>query len=340
MKENNNSLLTKRKIERLIKINNAIKSGLYPNTKQLQKLIKEETGYKKVGIATISRDLNTLRIYFRAPIEYDRAKNGYYYIDDNYEFALNEISLEDAFYLSTVKTLLANFNGSPMYNEIKNVIDFVTDTQGYGKNRLLDRIAIPPLPKVIVSEETWKSVMTALQENTCLKFDYNGRWNTATTHRFVRPYQLLLQDGMYYLFGFDELADNGKGGERLFCLPRMKNVENTTKTFELPENFDFSSRCSGGRFGAFKGEKAVHYEIDFYSDARQYVKDCVWADDQEIYDVDEEDRTTITFSTSQSVKVLEWVLSMGANACPIAPADFVERWKSEIRGMRNVAGIE
>ena len=113
MKENNNSLLTKKKIERLIKIHNAIKSGLYPNSKQLQKLIHEETGFE-VGIATISRDLDTLRTYFRAPIDYDRAKNGYYYIDDNFEFALNEISLDDALYLSTVKTLLANFNGSPI----------------------------------------------------------------------------------------------------------------------------------------------------------------------------------------------------------------------------------
>ena len=94
-----------------------------------------------------------------------------------------------------------------MYKEIKTVIDFVTDTQGYGKSMLLDRIAIPPLPKVIISEKTWKSVMSALQENTYLKFDYNGRWNTATTHRFVRPYQLLLQDGMHYLFGYDSLRN-------------------------------------------------------------------------------------------------------------------------------------
>ena len=332
MKENNNNLLNKKKIERLIKIYNAIKSGLYPNTNQLQKLIGEETGFK-VGIATISRDIDTLRTYFKAPLEYDRAKNGYYFIDDNWEFALNKISVNDAFYLSSVKTLLANFNDSPMYKEIKTVIDFVTDTQGYGKSLLLDRIAIPPLPKVIVSEETWKSVMTALQENTCLKFDYNGRWNTATTHRFVRPYQLLLQDGMYYLFGYDELADGGNGGERLFCLPRMKNIENTTNSFELPADFDFSSRCSGGRFGAYKDEKTIHYEIDFYDDARQFVKDCVWADDQEFIDIDEENTTIIKFSSSQSLKVLEWVLSQGVNARPRAPEEFVERWKNEIRGL-------
>ena len=63
------------------------------------------------------------------------------------------------------------------------------------------------------------------------------------------------QDGMYYVFGFDENANKGKGGERLFNLSRMKNIENINKTFNLPENFEFTSRCGGGRFGAFKEAK-------------------------------------------------------------------------------------
>ena len=339
MKEADNKLITKKMIERLIIIHNAIKSGMYPNNKQLQKLYCEQTGYAKVGEATISRDIDTLRTYFRAPLEYDRARNGFYYIDDKWEFALNQISVDDAFYLSSAKTLLANFKGTPMYDQIAKVIDFLTETQGHGKSQLLDRIAVPPLPKVSVRQEVWKPIMNALRDNTLLKFDYNGRWNVSTTHRLVRPYQLLFEDGMYCLFGYDELADKGKGGERLFCLPRMKRLENTDKTFELPKNFDFASRCGGGRFGAFKDEKKVRYEIDFYDDARQYIKDCVWADDQKFIDSEEENMTTIKFSSSQSDKVLEWVLAQGANARPIAPADFVERWKTEIRGMMRNAGI-
>lgn len=80
----------------------------------------------------------------------------------------------------------------------------------------------------------------------------------------------------------------------------------------------------------------MHYEIDFYDDARQFVKDCVWADDQEFIDYEEDCTTTIKFSSSQLLKVLEWVLSQGANARPRAPEEFVERWKKEIRALAKV----
>ena len=149
----------------------------------------------------------------------------------------------------------------------------------------------------------------------------------------LRPYQVLLQDGMYFVFGFDENANDGKGGERLFNFSRMKNIKNTRQFFDLPDDFEFYSRCGGGRFGAFKEAEKVQYEIDFYDDSRQFVKDCIWADDQEVFDFDEENTTKIKFSSSQSLKVMEWVLSQGVNARPVAPADFVERWKNEIRAL-------
>lgn len=57
------------------------------------------------------------------------------------------------------------------------------------------------------------------------------------------------------------------------------------------------------------------------------------SNDQEFSEIEEENTTTIKFSSSQSTKVLEWVLSQGVNARPIAPAEFVERWKKEIRGL-------
>lgn len=315
-------------LERLSRIHAKIKSGCYPNTKQL--------AYdNEVSIPTISRDIEFLRDRFGAPIEYDAAQRGYYYSDD-FEMPLNMISSKDVLFLSIMKQLMAQYEGSPIYNEISSIIDFLTDSQGIGKSDFLKRVAAPPLPKVIINEEAWNYVIKSLKENTILKFDYNGRWNTSTTHRILRPYQILLQDGMYFVFGYDENADNGKGGERLFNLSRMKNFENTKQKFELPKDFEFATRCGGGRFGAFKELNTVHYEIDFYDDARQFVKDCVWADDQEFIDYDEDNTTTIKFSSSQSLKVLEWVLSQGVNARPIAPAEFVERWKNEIRGLSKV----
>ncbi len=314
-------------LERLSKIHAKIKSGCYPNSQQL-------AFDNEVSVPTISRDIEFLRDRFGAPICYDATQRGYFYEED-FDMPLNMISSKDVMFLSLVKQLMTQYEGSPVYNEISNIIDFLTDSQGIGKSDFLKRVAAPPLPKVVVNEETWNKVIQSLKENTLLRFDYNGRWKTETTHRMVRPYQVLLQDGMYYIFGYDENAEDGKGGERLFNLSRMKNIENTKQTFELPNDFEFASRCGGGRFGAFKEANKVQYEIDFYDDARQFVKDCIWADDQEFIDSEEENMTTIKFSSSQSAKVLEWVLSQGVRARPIAPENFVERWKKEIRGLAN-----
>lgn len=343
--------LNKKMLERIIIMHNLIKSKVYPNISQIRRHYLEETGYDELGDATIYRDLNTLKVQFHAPLEFDRQKNGYYYFDDKWEFALNNISEKDIFYLSSAKTLLSNFSGTPIYDEIAGVIDFITDTQMAGKSSLLNRIAIPPAPKVVINSENWNIIMQALQKNEVIEFDYNGRWRTSTTHRKVRPYQILLDEGMYFLFGWDENAandtansDGGKsattaGGERLFCINRIKNLKATGIKFELPEYCDFTSRCSGGKFGAFMESYTTQYEIDFYASARQYVKDCIWADDQEITDKDAEDTTTIKFTSSQSLKVMEWVLAQGMKAKPVAPESFVEWWKEEIRGMMENAGL-
>ena len=254
-------------LERLSKIHAKIKSGCYPNTQQL-------AFDNEVSVPTISRDIEFLRDRFGADIKYDASQRGYYYAKD-FDMPLNLISSKDVLFLSLVKQLMTQYEGSPVYNEISSIIDFLTDSQGVGKSDFLKRVAAPPLPKVIINEDTWNKVIHALKDNTLLEFDYNGRWRTETTHRKVRPYQVLLQDGMYYVFGYDENADDGNGGERLFNLCRIKNIENTKLNFELPDDFEFTSRCGGGRFGAFKESDKVKYEIDFYDDARQFVKDCL-----------------------------------------------------------------
>ena len=321
--------LNKKMLERLIIIHNIIKSGLYPNVKQLMRLYCEQTGYSKVGEATINRDIDTLRTYFHAPLEFDKQRGGYYYIDDNFDFALNNISTDDIFYLSAAKTLLSSFDGSPVYKAISDVIDFVTDTQCVGKSNLLKRIAVPPVPKVVTNEDVWKKILHSLQENLVVKFDYNGRWNPETTHRKFAPYQILMEDGYCFLFGYDFDRDS----ERLFYLSRVRNLEVTEEHFDLPEDFEFHSRSGGGKFGAFMTDDIVNFEIDFYGDARQYVKDCIWADNQEITDIEEEEKTRIKFSSTQWLKVKEWILAQGANAIPRSPKWFVNDWKNTVQEM-------
>lgn len=316
--------LNKKMLERLIIIHNAIKAGIYPDVLALQKLYCEQTGYCKVGEATIYRDIDLLRTYFHAPLEFNREKGGYYYFDDKWDFALNSISADDIFYLSAAKILLSSFEGTPVYKSISEVIDFVTDTQQVGKSSLLKRIAVPPAPKMTVDNELWKSILNSLQENLIVEFDYKGRWNTEITHRRISPYQILMDNGHFFLFGYDL----NKGAERIFSLSRMQNFIITSEHFELPDNYEFSTRCGGGKFGAFITEDSYDFIIDFYHDSRVLVKEAVWADNQKITDF--EDKTRLEFSSTQVMPIMEWVLSQGANAIPVSPDWFVDDWKTNI----------
>ena len=71
--------------------------------------------------------------------------------------------------------------------------------------------------------------------------------------------------------------------------------------------------------------------MEFYDDAKEWVKERIWADDQQIEE--DEYAVTITFSTKQLDEVLHWVLSQGHNAKPLEPASLVEKWKHHITKM-------
>ncbi|MBR0101178.1 MAG: WYL domain-containing protein [Treponema sp.] len=312
-------------LERLMKIHAKIKSGCYPNVKQLAFDLE-------VSPATINRDIDFLKDRFNAPIVYDAKHRGNYYSED-YDMPLNKISPKDVMTLSTAKQLLSHYEGTPVFEETSRIIDFLCDTQTCGKAEFLNRIALPPSPKIIIDEKIWNSIVKAMQKNLKIEFDYNGRWKTETTHRKVHPYQLLLDEGQCFVFGFSE----ERNAERLFSLSRIKNLNTIEETFSLPADFDFNSRCAGGKFGTFLAEDSDEFVIEFYNDGRQYVKECIWAENQKITDYDDENRTEICFVSSQGLKIREWVLSQGANARPLKPDWFVKDWKHQIDEMRKLA---
>ena len=81
------------------------------------------------------------------------------------------------------------------------------------------------------------------------------------------------------------------------------------------------------------GGKREQFVIDFYREARAYIRECLWADDQTIIEYDDEDKTRLSFQATQFLKVKELILSQGANAVPIEPAWFVKDWADTVKAM-------
>lgn len=197
MKETKRQSVNHQMLERLIYIHKRIKAEKYPNCTFLSKKLE-------CSIPAINRDIEFLRDRFLAPIEYDSAKKGYYYTQE-YNMPLNSISAKNLIALSSAKILLSNYKGTPIYDDLCNVINLMTFSEIRGNTDFIDRIAVPPASPIIIDETIWNTIYSAMKNNSIIEFDYNGRHNTETTHRRVRPYQILLDDGLCFLFGFCEL---------------------------------------------------------------------------------------------------------------------------------------
>lgn len=187
----------------------------------------------------------------------------------------------------------------------------LTSGSSNDKKSILRRIAVPPSPEIIMTpytaEGVWPKITDALENNFILTFDYTGRWNKVKKERRVHPYQLLIDDGVCFLWGYDEKADKRwSGGCRLFNISRMERVLLTREPSDLPTDFEFEKRCGGGKFGAYCSHGTAQYVIEFYRDSRGYVKSCKWADGQQFTEDESRDCTVMTFTANQynSIKIM------------------------------------
>jgi predicted DNA-binding transcriptional regulator YafY len=315
-------------LHRIYFIDRRIASGEYPNTRTLAE--EYET-----GTATISRDIDFMRNMMDAPIEYDALQRGYYYREKTYRLPAGFSTAEDMMALGIAKNLLSIYKDTPLYNAVRYLIDSITAPMAADKDSrwFENRVIVPKTATAPVADEIWHTIIAALRENRVLSFDYQGAWDSGPKTRRVRPYQLLFDGGVWFLYGHDESPN----AVRMYALPRIKNISATTARFILPKDYDYSLRNSGSYFGLLAGGKKQKFRIEFCDDSVVWVEERVWAADQKITKT--ADTATIEFTSTQMAKVLDWVLSRGCTARPLEPAELVDLWKWNIVEMAKIAEI-
>ena len=93
----------------LMKIDQAIRNGEYPNANKLNK--KFGTDFSR---STFGRYIRTLQDDYGAPVEFDFKKNGYYYTDNT--FYIQQVMLKEGelLTLSTILPLLEQYKNTPL----------------------------------------------------------------------------------------------------------------------------------------------------------------------------------------------------------------------------------
>jgi predicted DNA-binding transcriptional regulator YafY len=311
-------------LSRIYFIDRQIASGKYPNVNDLAREYE-------VGTATIYRDIEYMRFMLGAPIEYSAKDRGWFYSEKTFRLPARFAAASDMLALGMAKTLLSLYRDTPLYNSAKQLLDDITapltkDDSGGDHPWYENRIVVPPVASAPVDPKLWDCIISAMRENRLIAFEYCGTWDEDYHTRLVRPYQLLFDNGVWFLYGYAE----ERSAVRMFNLARMQNASLTNETFKLPEDYDYVAQTDGSYFGVFIGKK-YRFRIAFSTIGGRWVKERKWAADQDIKET--ENGFIIEFTSTQYDRVLEWVLSRGTDAFPLEPAKLAGEWKRHVRGM-------
>ena len=308
---------------RIIQIDKWIRSGSYPSVQQMEK----EYGVSK---RTILRDIEFLKDRYNAPVVADRTRKGYYYSDPTFMIQNVLLTEGDLFTVSTVMPLMEQYKNTPLEASFKNIMTKIAEmlpNQVTVDTSFLNKdvsFISDPLPKI--EEEVFNSIFKAVKIRQVIRFNYKSVGSRDYKIKTFDSYHVLCQKGNWYVLGYDHAADS----TRIYALSRMKDIQFTGESFELPKDFDLSKHVDLS-FGIWNNpEEPVEYELMFTAKMANYILEREWHKNQTV-EQKEDGSVVLKFKSNQRQQVFSWVLSFGDAVTIINPPELINDMKAEIK---------
>ena len=316
---------------RLFKIEQAIQNLSYPS---VEKLVDE----LEVSRRTILRDIDELKLYYNAPIEYDRFHKGYYYSDNTYFVKNMMLTESEVFAVTGILPLMERYNNTPLKKTIEKVYDTLSQmlpNQVEVQSSFANDVEFIADPIPAISEEVFNDVFKATKLHKIMKFDYRSISATDWKLHELYPYKIYNQKGDWYILGYSPKYEKFA----TFTLARMKNIE-------LGEDFkpdpDYKKKIHiDPNFGIWNNEsKPQKIELMFDKSVNTYILERTWHKNQKCKQ-NPDGSVYLSFESNQLQETLYWVLHFGAAVTVLNPPELKEMYKEEIKKMaKNIKEVK
>lgn len=315
---------------RIRAIDTEIRSGSYPNTNDLAKKLE-------VGVRTISRDIEEMKLFYNAPIAFDRAKNGYYYTEDS--FYIKDISLSEGelFSVALFERLLSGYRNTPLETHLRSVFrkiaESLSERATIDTMYLDDSVTYISEPLAQIAAEVFNTVFSAVRTSKEIRFDYRPLQKQTYMSRTVKPYHIVCQKGSWYVIGFDAY----KNDIRIFAFSRIKNAITTGETFEIPESFAWQKYIDAD-IGVWASSQVSHkIQLRFAAEIATFASEYIWSRSQTVTQ-NEDGTVEVVFETTQLPEVQRWVLGQGHTVQVLEPQELIDAVRAELLQMCKMYG--
>ena len=313
---------------RLLKLEKAIQSIPYPSVERLMKELE-------VSRRTILRDIDELKIYYNAPIEYDRLRKGYYYTDETFFVQNVLVSEGELVAMAGILPLLERYDNTPFKETINKVYDTISQmlpNQIQVQTSLMNNVQFISDPLPTIESEVFTKIFEAIKLHKTISFGYRSIKATEHTPHSLDPYKIYCQKGDWYVVAFSQKNQRFN----TYTLSRMKNIEfldqfNPDPDYEKKVYID-------PYFGIWNNaEKPKKIELLFDKSVNTYILERTWHKNQKCTQK-KDGSVYLSFQSNQIQETLYWVLRFGAAVKILNPPELKEMYKAEVKKM--VKGIK
>ena len=283
--------------------------------------LAEETGVKK---RTIHRDLVAIQeAGYPLISEWQDGEKLYRFLTRFKDVPPISFTLQELMTLSLLRSQLDLLKGTPFLEEMQSVFRKVNSVLPPRLAAHMERIAqvSHPLLQGKRDYSKWAGslqlIRHALLYQQSITISYRPVGKDEPVDYLVDPYTLLFQKGGIYLLGFAQQRQ----ALRTFAVERISSVEPHKERFEIPEGFHAGQSLEEA-FGIV-AEPPMEVVIRFSAAIGHAIKDRIWHVSQRI--VKEADGSLLlSFHAGGKMEILSWLLSYGAHAELLAPAELRE----------------
>src|SRR5262249_17422943 len=212
-----------------------------------------------------------------APLVFDEKRQGYSYSDPNFRLPSVPMTEGELLALALAERVLRQFRGTPYAPDLarafRKITEGLTDRVTVDLGDLADSYSFRTRGAEEFDPETFRALAVAVRDRRRIVLCYWTASREEETSRAVDPYHLACVDGHWYLIAFCHLRD----GVRMFAPSRIRSLEPTDATFEIPGDFRVDEYLDRS-FCVLRGapDEVYRVRLRFTGEAAKYVRGRAW----------------------------------------------------------------
>ncbi|MCP5051717.1 MAG: WYL domain-containing protein [bacterium] len=296
--------------ERYLWFHRKLKKGRYPKLKELME-------HFEISQRQAAREIEHMRLFFNAPVEYSPEHRGYYYSDNSFEFPSAMITEEEIISLIIAKRLSVTIPDKRRQIRLDTFFENLSASFDLDIAQLEKKISLKNIRYYRVSPGVFDAVLQGVNKNKKLHITYRSVHTKEDSRRTVAPLHLMLYMGNWHIIAYCEL----KKGIRDFTLSRIQGVsvleepvEPHLSALNIKEKIDES-------YGIFFEGSKQKVILKFNERIADFVREQVWFPGQAMREEEPGGHLVMEFYVTDFREVAREVLRLGADVEVVEPGE-------------------